>query len=149
MSGESEKRHMGLHCTNSQLINQTQEQGQTVVTCSVQWVCHVNNKSPYRSRCVFSTQRTGIFRPQNSLAYAYSMKQGCSEMIQSVSPHRVARNTSFSITHYWLLIIVLIPCLLVLFSLDVLRSLSGAGLPAEIFGWVKFRKDRVKIQIWG
>ena len=50
MSGESEERHMGLlsYCTNSQLINQTQEQGQTVLTCSVQWVCHAVKKSSYR-----------------------------------------------------------------------------------------------------
>ena len=71
---------------NSQLlIKQTQERGQTVITRSVQWVCHAINKS-----CVFSTS---IFRPQNYLAYACCMKPGCSEMIQSVSPHRAARNT--------------------------------------------------------
>ena len=43
------------------------------------------NKSSYG--CL-STPRTGIFRPQNYLAYACCMKQGCSEMIQSVSPQR-------------------------------------------------------------
>ena len=38
---------MGLlsYCMNSQLINQTQERGQMVVTCSVQWVGHAVNKS--------------------------------------------------------------------------------------------------------
>ena len=74
---------------NSQLIKQTQERGQTVITHSVQWVCHAINKSS--SICVFSTS---IFRPHNYLAYACCMKPGCSEMIQSVSPHRAARNTS-------------------------------------------------------
>ena len=63
------------------MIKQTQERGQTVITCSVQWVCHAINKSS--SICVFSTS---IFRPQNYLAYACCMKAGCSEMIQSVCP---------------------------------------------------------------
>ena len=103
------------YCTNSQLINQTQEWGQTVVTCSVHWVCHVVNKSMDVS---FLPQRTGMFRPQYYLAYACCMKPGCSKMCP-----RAARNTSFSIIHQWLLIIILIPCLLVLFSLEVLRSI--------------------------
>ena len=60
-----------------------------MITRNVQWVCHAINKSS--SICVFSTS---IFRPQNYLAYACCMKPGCSEMIQSVSPHRAARNTS-------------------------------------------------------
>ena len=72
---------------NSQLIKQTQEQGQTVITRSVQWVSDAINKS---SICVFSTS---IFRPQNHLAYACCMKPGCSEMIQSVSPHRASLAT--------------------------------------------------------
>ena len=99
MSGETEERHgtAVLYCTNSHLINQTQERGQTVVTCSVQWVCHAVNESMDVS---FLPQRTGMFRPQYYLAYACCMKPACSKIIQSVSPHRGARNTSFSITHY-------------------------------------------------
>ena len=95
MSGESADTWEPLfHCMNSQLINQTQEWGLTVVTHSVQWFAmQLINHLIYAS---FLPQRTGIFRPQkfNYLAYACCMKPGCSEMIQSVSPHRAARNTS-------------------------------------------------------
>ena len=62
MSGESEDTwEPFFHCRDSQLINQKQEQVQTVVTCIVQWVCHAINKS---SICVFLPQRTSIFRPK-------------------------------------------------------------------------------------
>ena len=97
----------------------------------------------------FLPQRTGIFRPQNYLAYACCMKPGCYEMIQSVSPHRAARNTSFSITRYWLLITILIPCLLLLFSLDLLHTIYLVQACMQKFGVVKFHKNRVKMQIWG
>ena len=127
---------------NSQLIKQTQEQGQTVITRSVQWVCHAINKSS--SICVFSTS---IFRPQNYLAYACCMKPGCSEMIQSVSPHRAARNTS--LLHHSILTTYYHTDTMLTSSLEVLHSISLVQACMQIFGEVKFRKDRVKIRIWG
>ena len=123
MSGESEDTwEPFFHCRNSQLINQKQERGQTVVTCIVQWVCHAINKS-YVS---FLPQRTSIFRPQNYLAYACCMKPGCSEMIQSVSPHRAARNTS--LLHHSLLTTHYHADTMLTSSLDVLHILLYAEI---------------------
>ena len=117
------------HWMDSQLIKQTQERGQTVITRSVQWVCHAINKSS--SICVFSTS---IFRPQNYLAYACCMKPGCSEMIQSVSPHRAARNTS--LLHHSILTTYChtdtMLTIVLLTSPLMCCILSGVGLHAEI-----------------
>ena len=52
VSAQSSPASYSMH---SQLINQTQERGQTVVTHSVQWVCQAINKSS--SICVFSTPK--------------------------------------------------------------------------------------------
>ena len=68
--------------------------------------------------CVFSTS---IFRPQNYLAYACCMKPGCSEMIQSVSPHRAARNTS--LLHHSLLTTYYHTDTVLTSSLEVLHTL--------------------------
>ena len=55
----------------------------------------------------------------------------------SLCPHtELPEIHPFSITHYWLLIIMLIACLLVLLMCCIFS------------GVVKFSKDRVKIQIW-
>ena len=117
MSGESEERHMGATVSlNEFTIDQTQERGQTVITRSVQWVWNAINKSS--SICVFSTS---IFRPQNYLAYACCMKPGCSEMIQSVSPHRAARNTS--LLHHSLLTTYYHTDTMLTSSLEVLHTL--------------------------
>ena len=75
----------------------------------------------------FLPQRTGICRPQYYLAYACCMKPEIHP-----SHTELPEIHPFSITHYWLFIIILIPCLLVLFSLDVLRTIWCAGLYAEI-----------------
>ena len=117
MSGETEDTWEPLsHWMNSQLIKQTQERGQTVITRSIQWVCHALNKSS--SICVSSTS---IFRPQNYLAYACCMKPGCSEMIQSVSPHIAARNTS--LLHHSILTTYYHTDTMLTSSLEVLHTL--------------------------
>ena len=64
---------------------------------------------------------------------------------QSCQKYILLRN----ITHYWLLIIILIPRLLVLFSLDVLLTSYLVQVCTQKFGGDKFCKDRVKMQIWG
>ena len=87
-----------------------------MITHSVQWVCHAINKSS--SICVFSTS---IFRPQNYLTYACCMKLGCSEMIQSVSPHRAARNTS--LLHHSILTTYYHTDTMLTSSLEVLHTL--------------------------
>ena len=64
----------------------------------------------------------------------------------SLYPHTELPNVHlFSINQYWLLIIILIPCLLVLFSLDVLHtySLVHGGLYAES-SKLKFLKTGLK-----
>ena len=73
----------------------------------------------------FLPQRTGICRPQ----YWYAC---CMKPEIHPSHTELPEMHPFSITHYWLFIIILIPCLLVLFSLDVLRTIWCAGLYAEI-----------------
>ena len=120
------------------------------------------NKSSYFFP--FVPKELAYIGPQNYLAYACCMKPGCSEMIQSMSPHRAARNTSL-LYHSLLtiLIIILIPCLLVLFSLDVLRISLWCRLvslmPRPVRGgsghettglYAKFCQVKfcVKIQIW-
>ena len=87
-----------------------------MITRSIQWVCHALNKSS--SICVFSTS---IFRPQNYRAYACCMKPGCSEMIQSVSPHRAARNTS--LLHHSILTTYYHTDTMLTSSLEVLHTL--------------------------
>ena len=72
----------------------------------------------------FLPQRTGIFRPPYLLPRICMLHEGCSDMIQSMSLHRAAGNTS--LLHHsvlYLLIIIRIPWLLVLFTLDVLHTL--------------------------
>ena len=66
----------------------------------------------------FLPERTSIFKSQNYLAYASCMKPGCSEMIQSVSPHRAARNTS--LLHHSLLTTHYHAATMLTSSLDVL-----------------------------
>ena len=137
------RRHKRLlsYCTNSQLINQTQKWGQTVVTCSVQWVCHVVNRSMNVS---FLPQRTGMFRPQYYLAYACYMKPGCSKMIQSVSPScqkYILLHNSLVTTYYHtdtMLTSSHFPCCAACYLVQACM---------QKFGGVKFRKDRVKMQI--
>ena len=111
-----------------------------MVTRSVQWVCQAINKS---SVCLFYPKE---LKRQICLAYACCMKPGCSEMIQSVSPHRAARNTS--LLHHSLLTTHYHTDTMLTSSFDVLRTL-WCRLCMQKFGEVKFRKDRVKIQIWG
>ena len=62
------------------------------------------------------------------------------------APHtKLPEIRPFSITQYWLLIIIVIPCLLVL-VFPWCAAYSGVKLVCDE---VKFRKDGVKIQIWG
>ena len=75
----------------------------------------------------FLPQRTGICRPQYYLAYACCMKPEIHP-----SHTELPEIHPFSITQYWLLIIILIPCLLVLVPLDVLHTIWCTGLYAEI-----------------
>ena len=65
-------------------------------------------------------------------------------MMQSVSPHRAARNTS--LLHHSLLSTHYHADTMLTSSLDVLHIL---WCRLKKFGEVKFSKDRVKIQIWG
>ena len=127
------------HCTNSQLINQTQEWGQTVLTCSVQWVCHAFNKWSY----VMCPQRTSTFIGlQNYLAFACCMKPGCSS---SLCPHTdLSEIHPFSITQY--LLSYWYHAYEFSFPLMCCK-LCAIGLFAEI-SQVKFCKDRVEMQIW-
>ena len=121
----------GSHCLIEWIhnwSNRHRKQGQTVITRSVQWVCHAINKSS--SICVFSTS---IFRPQNYLAYACCMKPGCSEMIQSVSPHRAARNTS--LLHHSILTTYYHTDTMLTSSLEVLHSISLVQACMQIFRW--------------
>ena len=123
---------------HSQLINQTQERGQTVVIHSVQWVCHPINNS---SMCLFYPKHNN-FRPQNYLAYACCMKLGYSEMIQSEMIQSVTQSSQKYIpspkliTHYH-------TDTTLTSSLDVLRTLR-CRLCMQTFGEVKLRKDRGK-----
>ena len=76
MSGESEEDTWEplSHCTNSQLISPPDRQ-EWGLTCSVQWVCHAINKSPYI--CLFHPNESaylGLHTYQNDLAYACFIK---------------------------------------------------------------------------
>ena len=118
-------------------VHKTQQWGQTVLTCGVQWVYHGINKSSYIYwLCVFST---GRFTPPYlsklpSIAMwrlvwddtVYVPTQSCQKYIPSLS-----LNTDY-----------LIPCLLVLFSLDA-YSLHGV-VCMQKFGELNFVETGLK-----
>ena len=72
--------------------------------------------------CIFSTQEnphTYVSLNTNRNYLALCMQyEGCSEMLQSISTLQSCEIHPVSITQCWLLIIILIPYLLVLLSLD-------------------------------
>ena len=108
--------------------------GQTVFTCSVQCVCYPFNIHEHLLQLVINIKYMFIFYPQRT---AIIRPPYLSEL--SMSPYKAARLLHHSI------LTILIPCLLVPFPLMCCIYLVCAG--KQKFVQVKFRTDRVKIQI--
>ena len=149
MSGGSEERHMGAIVSHAVQIHSwstrhRNKASQTVLSHVVQWVCHAINKSSYM--CLFYSKEQGIFRPQNYLAHACRYEAGLLWDDTVCVPTQATRNTS--LLHHLILTTH--------YHTDTMLTSSpfpwcAAYSPwcRQKFGLVKFRKYRVKIQIWG